>query len=254
MTNTKSWLDMTDEERAARRAENEAKHAAKMAAALASMTPEAIAAVDALVADVEDAYNTLPCTKMGLRDLTLEQIDRLTAWKFRHKLQDIAKAMVNVPAFPDFKKVDRYNPEAMKAYHAALEAHRVEDQKRTDLTHALHLKYEALTDKMCGIVRVPGVDEWRLEAPRAKLIENEIQRRKRAKTTAANQAEMANTAAPSQTFALNETVEVHAMGHWYKGIVKSFNKNGRAVVTYTSGTGTTRDKTVSHDKIRKVAK
>ena len=61
------------------------------------------------------------------------------------------------------------------------------------------------------------------------------------------------SAAPSQTFAVGEPVQVHAMGYWYAGKVLSFNRNGRAVVSYTSGSGTTRQKTVGHDKIRKQA-
>lgn len=87
----------------------------------------------------------------------------------------------------------------------------------------------------------------------ARAVSAEQTRRARNATVAKNKAEMAASEAPSAVFAVGETVKVHAFGYWYSGVIKGFNKNGRAVVTYTSGTGATRDKTVSHDLIKKGA-
>jgi hypothetical protein len=244
--------DFTPEELAAYHAELRAERDAARAAALAEMTPEAIKEVDALLADALDAYNTLPCTKMGLRDLTEAQLTRLSSWALDRALWDVAKRMHNVPPLPDWSKVKTQADRAV--YEAELAAHRVADDKRQNLGHALVEKHRPMLDMMAGIVRDPNVQEWRLPAPRTKLLHNEDLRRKRAITTSKNQTEVVSAAAPSSLYAVGETVEVHAMGHWYVGTVKSFNKNGRAVVTFTSGTGKTRDKTVSHDKIRKISK
>jgi hypothetical protein len=80
---------------------------------------------------------------------------------------------------------------------------------------------------------------------------NTVAGRRRHASKLANATGRANDAVAAAAFAVGENVEVHAFGHWYDGVVKSFNKNGRAVVEYTTGTGITREKTMEADKIRK---
>jgi uncharacterized protein with FMN-binding domain len=80
----------------------------------------------------------------------------------------------------------------------------------------------------------------------------EATRRKAAATRAENTAAKAARAAAKADYADGETVEVHAFGHWYKGKVVRTTRTGSVVVEYTSGTGTTRQKTVCSDLIRKV--
>ena len=81
---------------------------------------------------------------------------------------------------------------------------------------------------------------------RTRILCNELSRRTRNATIAA-----APSAKLGEQFQIGDSCEVHAFGHWYKGTVKSINRNGRLVVTYTTGTGVTRDKTVGADLVRK---
>jgi len=55
------------------------------------------------------------------------------------------------------------------------------------------------------------------------------------------------------TFAVGESVRVHAFGHFYPGVVVKVTRK-RVTVRYTSGTGVTRDKAVGADSgmVRKV--
>jgi hypothetical protein len=69
-----------------------------------------------------------------------------------------------------------------------------------------------------------------------------------------NAAERASLAVAEGTYAVGEGVEVHAMGRWYKGEVVKLGRTGKVTVRYTSGTGTTRDKAVASDKVRKTAR
>jgi len=78
----------------------------------------------------------------------------------------------------------------------------------------------------------------------------EVTRRKAAATRAANAVEQADRLAKCADFLPGQTVGVHAFGHWYTGKVIRTTRTGSVVVEYTSGTGTTRQKTVGSDKIR----
>lgn len=78
----------------------------------------------------------------------------------------------------------------------------------------------------------------------------EATRRKAARTRAANMVDAAAAKQNMQDFLPGQTVGVHAMGHWYTGKVIRTTRTGSVVVEYTSGTGTTRQKTVGYDKIR----
>jgi hypothetical protein len=78
----------------------------------------------------------------------------------------------------------------------------------------------------------------------------EVTRRKAAATKAASAAEAAKREQAGQDFLPGQTVGVHAFGHWYTGKVVRLTKTGSVVVEYTSGTGTTRQKTVGYDKVR----
>jgi hypothetical protein len=78
----------------------------------------------------------------------------------------------------------------------------------------------------------------------------EVTRRKAARTKAARAVEQASRLATMTDFLPGQTVGVHAFGHWYTGKVIRTTRSGSVVVEYTSGTGTTRQKTVGYDKIR----
>jgi Agenet domain len=51
------------------------------------------------------------------------------------------------------------------------------------------------------------------------------------------------------TYNVNEAVEVHSFGRWYPGVIVKVGRT-RVVVRYTTGSGMTRDKAFSLDRVR----
>ena len=98
-----------------------------------------------------------------------------------------------------------------------------------------------------------AVDEViRGEEKNSWVVRAEQRRRQTATTKAKNAQSRALAAIPQGSYEVGAAVEVHAFGHWYPGIVV---KVGRSNVTckYTSGAGTTREKSVNSTKVRKVS-
>lgn len=51
-------------------------------------------------------------------------------------------------------------------------------------------------------------------------------------------------------YKIGDKVEVHAFGFWYRGEVVKIGRN-KVTARYTSGTGTTREKALDEDQIRR---
>ncbi len=193
------------------------------------LSPEQNATVDAIVAKAKATLD-LPVDKKGIRTLSDNDLNTMGAYDHHQALRDI---IGKYPATP-----------GRGCTSADWEAYTAATKTVADRHHAIVHAFDDLWAAMRGTPDAP----W----ARNRAINNEVTRRKRNATVAQSKTELAGAVAPSDTFKVGEPVEVKAFGHWYGGTVKSFNKNGRAVVTYTTGTGVTRDKTVSFDLLRKV--
>lgn len=104
--------------------------------------------------------------------------------------------------------------------------------------------------KACGEAVITPEEQSRFNAA-TRACYNALKGRQAKASRDANAGERAKDAEAAKAFTVGEAVQVHAFGHWYKGTVKSINKNGRIVAEYTSGTGVTREKTCSAGLIRK---
>ena len=83
-----------------------------------------------------------------------------------------------------------------------------------------------------------------------EAIMNTLKGRAAKATREANAADRAADAEACKNFTAGQSVQVHAFGHWYPGTVVKLNRAGRAVVSYTTGTGVTREKTVQACHVR----
>jgi dsDNA-specific endonuclease/ATPase MutS2 len=116
------------------------------------------------------------------------------------------------------------------------------------------------TEDKAALREVPAADfdlareaAWKVFYTSSRPFGQEVTRRKAAATKAARAAEQATREASGVAFQAGEKVEVHAMGYWYTGEVVRITRTGSVVCRYTSGTGTTREKTVGQEKVRKLA-
>ena len=91
---------------------------------------------------------------------------------------------------------------------------------------------------------------WTTFSTVSEVFGREVTRRKAAATKAERAAQAAKLEKAGRDFLPGQTVGVHAFGHWYTGKVVRLTRSGSVVVEYTSGTGTTRQKTVGYDKVR----
>lgn len=83
-----------------------------------------------------------------------------------------------------------------------------------------------------------------------RAIDNYITHHQRVMARAANAERLAANAIVPGTFAVGETVQVHARGCWYVGRVVKLGRT-KVTVAYTSGSGRKYEKAVDQEKIRK---
>lgn len=198
------------------------------------LTDELQAQIDAIVIEAVQATEVV-VDKKSIRGLSDDEVESLRRFTFVHRVQALMAPLLARWECAKSRFGRGYfvlNGEAVP--EADNEKMRLRNQ---------------MIDYAMGyfIAQIPGHDAftWR------ELASNEQTRRTRNATIARNKAERANKKSPKDLYEVGETVGVYAMGYWYTGTILRFNRNGRAIIEYTSGAGVPRERTCDNDRIRK---